>query len=160
MSTAGGTAAPARTGHATAPPPHPLGHRGPSLPPYQQAAADLRQQILSGQLKPGERLPAVRGLQQQYGIASMTARAALHVLRAEGLVDTVHGRGSFVADPLPQGAMGEQMTEDRRIKALEGALRDVLSHIRPQGHPDWELNTCLVSNDQVTKWRAALSAGR
>ncbi len=39
---------------------------------------------------------------------------------------------------------------------MENTLRDVLSHIRPQGHPSWKLNTCLVSNAQLTKWWAAL----
>ncbi|MEU2354557.1 hypothetical protein ABZ599_16570 [Streptomyces misionensis] len=43
-----------------------------------------------------------------------------------------------------------------RIEALEDTLRDVLSHIRPQGHPSWELNTCLVTNAQLTRWWAAL----
>ncbi|MFF5018983.1 winged helix-turn-helix domain-containing protein [Streptomyces sp. NPDC001165] len=128
------------------------------LPPYQRTAADLRRQILSGRLRPGERLPPVRSLQEQYAIAGATAQAALRVLRAEGLVDIVHGRGSFVADPLPQEAkaMSGGTADARRAEALEDTLRDVLSHIRPQGHPSWELNTCLVSNAQLTRWWAAL----
>lgn len=67
MSTVGSAAAPVTGAHATAVPPHPPAHRDPSLPPYRQAAA-LRQQILSGHLKPGERLPSVLSLQQQYAI--------------------------------------------------------------------------------------------
>lgn len=132
--------------------------RGPSVPPYLRAAADLRRQILSGRLRPGERLPSVRGLQERYTIASGTAQAALRVLRAEGLIVIVHGRGSFVADPLPaqaEATSGEP-ADARRVEALEATLRDVLNHIRPQGHPGWELNTCLVTNDQMTKWRAVL----
>ncbi|MFC8366846.1 GntR family transcriptional regulator [Streptomyces sp. NPDC057239] len=82
--------APPTPGHATAPL-RPSALRGPSLPACQQAAADPRRQILSGRLEPGERLPVVRSLQQQYAVAAMTARAALHVPRAEGLVDVVQG---------------------------------------------------------------------
>ncbi|MEW2493890.1 winged helix-turn-helix domain-containing protein [Streptomyces nodosus] len=128
------------------------------MPPYQRTAADLRRQILSGHLRPGERLPSVRSLQEQYAIAGGTAQAALRVLRAEGLIDIVHGRGSFVADPLPQEAkpIGDEAADVCRTEALEDTLRDVLSHIRPQGHPNWELNTCLVTNAQLTKWWAAL----
>ncbi|MGW2425188.1 GntR family transcriptional regulator [Streptomyces sp. NPDC001709] len=128
------------------------------LPPYKRTAADLRRQILSGHLRPGERLPPVRSLQEQYAIASSTAQAALRVLRTEGLVDIVHGRGTFVADPLPQEAkaMSDTTADSRRVEALEDTLRDVLSHIRPQGHPSWQLNTCLVSNAQLTRWWAAL----
>ncbi|MER6354686.1 GntR family transcriptional regulator [Streptomyces sp. NPDC001634] len=75
-------------------------------PPYQRTTADLRRQILSGRLKPGEHLPPVRGLQQPYAIAGATAQAALRVLPAEGLIGIVHGRGSFVAGPLPQEGGG------------------------------------------------------
>ncbi|MFJ8752246.1 hypothetical protein ACIREO_23360 [Streptomyces sp. NPDC102441] len=39
-----------------------------------------------------------------------------------------------------------------RIKELEATLAEVLTHIRPQGHRSWELNTCLVTNEQVTRW--------
>ncbi|WP_073937901.1 winged helix-turn-helix domain-containing protein [Streptomyces sp. CB02400] len=81
-----------------------MGH-SPSGPvaasPYQQAAADLRRQVLSGRLKPGERLPAARSLQQRYAIAGMTARAALHVLRAEGLVHVVQSRAASSPSPCP-----------------------------------------------------------
>ncbi|WP_330351836.1 hypothetical protein [Streptomyces sp. NBC_00582] len=39
-----------------------------------------------------------------------------------------------------------------RIKELEQTLKEVLTHIQPQGHRSWELNTCLVTNEQVTRW--------
>jgi hypothetical protein len=52
-------------------------------------------------------------------------------------------------------ADGEAACADR-AQVLEDTLRDVLSHIRPQGHLRWELNTCLVTNDQLTKWWAVL----
>jgi DNA-binding transcriptional regulator YhcF (GntR family) len=139
-------------------PPSPPKQRFRSLPPYQRAAADLRRQILSGHLTPGEQLPTVRSLQQRYAIANMTVRAALHVLRAEGLVDIVHGKGTFVVEPLPQQTQGVdvEMADADRVEYLEETLRDVLSHIRPQGHPSWELNTCLVTNEQVERWWSTL----
>jgi GntR family transcriptional regulator len=46
-------------------------------------------------------VPPSRVLEDDYGIANMTARAAVRVLRDEGLVRTVQGLGTFVADPLP-----------------------------------------------------------
>ncbi|WNO73081.1 GntR family transcriptional regulator [Streptomyces sp. AM8-1-1] len=67
-------------------------------PPYQHAADELRGDILKGQLKPGEQMPSIRELQDRFGVANMTARSALNVLRDEGLIYTIHGRGSFVAD--------------------------------------------------------------
>ncbi|MEV0441047.1 GntR family transcriptional regulator [Streptomyces spectabilis] len=78
-------------------------------PPYQHAADELRRDIRSGRFKPGEQMPSVRELQERFGVANMTARSALNVLRDEGLIYTIHGRGSFVADV--GGAAGEFTAE-------------------------------------------------
>ncbi|MFF7172183.1 GntR family transcriptional regulator [Streptomyces pseudovenezuelae] len=67
-------------------------------PPYQHAADEIRRDILQGRIKPGEQMPSIRELQERFGVANMTARSALNVLRDEGLIYTIHGRGSFVAD--------------------------------------------------------------
>ncbi|WP_086710067.1 GntR family transcriptional regulator [Streptomyces antimycoticus] len=72
-------------------------------PPYQQAAEAIRSEIKAGKLKPGEQLPSHRELQERFGIANMTARSALRVLREEGLIYTVQGRGSYVADVIGPG---------------------------------------------------------
>ncbi|MFF7203867.1 GntR family transcriptional regulator [Streptomyces sp. NPDC008141] len=70
-------------------------------PPYRLVAEELRRQIRSGRLKPGERVPSSRHLEAHYTIANMTARSALRVLRDEGLIYSMPGRGNYVADPLP-----------------------------------------------------------
>ncbi|MFF8905950.1 GntR family transcriptional regulator [Streptomyces olivaceoviridis] len=67
-------------------------------PPYQHAADELRREIKAGRYKPGEQLPSYRELQERFGVANMTARSALGVLRDEGLIYTIQGRGSFVTD--------------------------------------------------------------
>ncbi|MGD3105525.1 GntR family transcriptional regulator [Streptomyces sp. YGL11-2] len=67
-------------------------------PPYQQAADAIRRDIETGRLKAGEQLPSHSKLQERFNIANMTARSALRVLREEGLIYTVQGRGSYVAD--------------------------------------------------------------
>lgn len=67
-------------------------------PPYQHAADELRREIKAGRYKPGEQLPSYRELQERFGVANMTARSALGVLRDEGLIYTIQGRGSFVSD--------------------------------------------------------------
>src|SRR5690242_19167805 len=67
-------------------------------PPYQHAADELRREIKQGRFKPGQQMPSVRELQERFKVANMTARSALNVLRDEGLIYTIHGRGSFVAD--------------------------------------------------------------
>jgi DNA-binding GntR family transcriptional regulator len=67
------------------------------MPPYQQIAADLRARIESGDLAPGDMLPSITRLSQEYGVAKGTAVKALDVLKREGLTRTVAGWGTFVA---------------------------------------------------------------
>jgi GntR family transcriptional regulator len=63
---------------------------------YVQLAAILRAQIESGELRPGDQLPSETVLTQRYGLARNTVRAAIKVLRDEGLVITRQQRGSIV----------------------------------------------------------------
>ncbi|KQX50842.1 hypothetical protein ASE09_12480 [Streptomyces sp. Root66D1] len=65
-------------------------------PPYVQAADVLRAAIRDGELRPGERLPSARELQRRFGIASSTVQNALRLLKEEGLIYSVLGRGSYV----------------------------------------------------------------
>ncbi len=63
---------------------------------YRQIADRLRDAINNGGLAPGEQLPSERGLMETYGAARGTVRQAVAILRAEGLIETEHGRGGFV----------------------------------------------------------------
>jgi GntR family transcriptional regulator len=67
-----------------------------SVAAYLQVAGFLRARIASGELEPDSPLPSELQLVQEYGIARGTARHAVEVLRNEGLVVTVQGRGSYV----------------------------------------------------------------
>lgn len=68
---------------------------------------DLKGQILSGALKPGEKLPSENVLSKEYGISRQTVRKALELLHNEGFVYAEHGRGTFCSDMVKQeGATG------------------------------------------------------
>lgn len=71
-----------------------------SLPLYIQIAEGLIDQIKSGDLAPGDRLPAERELSETLGVNRMTLRRALRVLEAQGLVQRKHGVGTYVAEPV------------------------------------------------------------
>lgn len=71
------------------------------MPPYRLVADKIRQQIRSGRIKPGERVPSSRDLEAEYKIANMTARSALRVLRDEGWIYSKPGVGNFVTDTPP-----------------------------------------------------------
>jgi GntR family transcriptional regulator len=65
-------------------------------PVYLQVAAILRARIERGEIPPGRALPSESTLMGEYGIARETARKAVRVLRDEGLVQIVQGRGAYV----------------------------------------------------------------
>jgi DNA-binding GntR family transcriptional regulator len=70
-------------------------HDGP-VAPWRQIYALLREQIDSGELPPGSRLPSIVDLAQTYEVALTTVRKALDRLKADGLVVT-SPMGTYVA---------------------------------------------------------------
>lgn len=81
----------------------PLGalDRSADVPAFRQIAADLRRAVVSGQYRPGTRVPSEAALMAHYGVARMTARQAIAELRGEGILVAEHGRGVFVRDMAP-----------------------------------------------------------
>lgn len=68
----------------------------------QRVVAGLKDKILAGDLPPGHKLPSEAELIDDYGVSRTVVREAVTRLRAEGLVETFQGRGSFVlAMPAP-----------------------------------------------------------
>ncbi len=97
----------------------PLSSRDPR-PLYQQISDQVREQILSGELQPGERLPSIRELAEQLTTSVITVRRAYADLEAEGYNYTRAGQGTFVSHR-PQEAIRRQVMED-----FAGTLRDVV----------------------------------
>lgn len=71
------------------------------VPLYHQIRDELRQRILSGELRPGDLLPGEFEICNATGVSRMTARLALSQLANQGMVVRQRGRGSFVASPKP-----------------------------------------------------------
>ena len=65
-----------------------------STPLYVQLADLIREQIRSGKLT--GRVPSVKSLTQEHGVSHITAEKALAELKAEGLIHSVIGKGTFV----------------------------------------------------------------
>lgn len=78
--------------------------------------------VAIGALRPGDRLPSVRELAEFSGSNVNTARAAYATLEAEGVLDTQHGRGTFVAESAasPPG-LGEAIERSMEAAADAGA---------------------------------------
>ncbi|MDI2029097.1 GntR family transcriptional regulator [Saccharopolyspora sp. TS4A08] len=73
------------------------------LPVYvwSQIADDLRADIESGELSPGQRLPAGTEIAEIYGVTKVTAAKAIHHLQEAGLLTVVNGMGTYVTANRP-----------------------------------------------------------
>jgi DNA-binding transcriptional regulator YhcF (GntR family) len=93
-----------------------------STPPFEQLRAQLADRIRSGATAPGERLPTVRGLADELGLAVNTVARAYRELEAEGLVET-RGRNGTVVSWSP----------DSRTRELEQAAAAFAARARSLG---------------------------
>lgn len=66
---------------------------------HHDIADDLRHQITTGSVKPGERLPSEVSLAARYKVSTVTLRRALAVLQGEGLIEKIHGKGNYARRP-------------------------------------------------------------
>ncbi|MEV4724180.1 GntR family transcriptional regulator [Micromonospora humida] len=71
---------------------------GARAPKYLQIAAQLRREVREGRFKPDNRLPAETALAERFHVSPITLRNAIGVLRAEGLIESRHGVGTFVRE--------------------------------------------------------------
>ena len=94
-------------------------------PIYEQIVRQIRGQIIEGSLKENELLPSVRALSRELKISVLTVKKAYDLLDEEGLIVTVHGKGSFVAETNRNLIMEERQKE---VEAdLEKAIRRGIS---------------------------------
>jgi len=123
----------------------PLSLRGPKpgMPLYRWLYEELQARILSGQLRPGVRLPATRDLAAQYGLSRPTIVTAFEQLRSEGYVEGKVGSGTYVSQTLPDALLqapraGSARTKRRRritlsayAKRLQQSPREVARNTLP-----------------------------
>jgi GntR family transcriptional regulator len=88
-----------------------------ALPPYEQLRQQLTALVLGGALAPGDRLPAIRQLAKDLGLAGGTVARAYRELEADGVVST-HGRhGTVVAGPPHRPAPPPELLDAARTYA-------------------------------------------
>ena len=79
-----------------------------NAPIYEQITRQLKDLILSGELEEGTQLPSIRALANDLRISAITTKRAYADLEAQGFIETVQGKGSFVA-----GGNKELLREER-----------------------------------------------
>ena len=96
-------------------------------PIYAQIARQIKQQILSGQLRAGEPLPSIRLLAKELRISVITTKRAYEELEADGFIVTQAGRGSFVA------AQNPALLREEHLKKVEDCLQGAVDAARLGG---------------------------
>lgn len=78
---------------------------------YTHAVNQIRELIRAGVLKPGQKLPTEKELANQLGISRPSFREALRILEAIGMVQTLKGVGTFIAQQASSGAVDDLVSE-------------------------------------------------
>ena len=96
-----------------------------ATPPFEQLRVRVRDAVTAGELGAGAKLPTVRALAEQLGLAVNTVARAYRELETDGIIETRGRGGSFVA---PQGDAGQQQAQV--------AARDFVERTRRLGIDD------------------------
>ncbi|WP_428963642.1 GntR family transcriptional regulator [Micromonospora fluostatini] len=129
-------------------------------PVYVQLAELLRSRVESGDLPPGASLPSESHLSQEYGIGRDAVRAAIALLRAEGVMTTTKGRGTWVretprrsdAELAPGGSAIARMpsSRERREMDLDEGVPVLEIH-----SPDGEVQIVPADQTRITRPQSA-----
>lgn len=102
-------------------------------PIYEQIVNQIKDKIMHGELLEETMLPSVRTLAKNLKVSALTVKKAYDQLEEEGFVNTVHGKGSFVAC-----ANQAQMLEEKK-KEVESEFEQTIRKARSCGMEDTEI---------------------
>lgn len=101
---------------------------------YLRIKQDIIAQIQEGKLQPGELIATEKELAQRYGVSQITSKQALNLLAAEGYVERLRGKGTFVKSAKPDEVIeGKQDKQDKLVKNDKqgNQLEDTVALILP-----------------------------
>ena len=102
-------------------------------PIYEQIEEQIKVKILDQSLMEGSILPSVRTLSKELRVSALTVKKAYDTLEREGIIITVHGKGSYVAHA------GSELRLEEQKKAVESALEEAIRKGRCCGMKDEEI---------------------
>ena len=88
-------------------------------PIYEQVASQIKNQIISGALQPGEMLPSIRSLAKDLKISVITTKRAYDELESEGFIYTLPGKGCFVAE------RSTELLREENLKKIESHMQEI-----------------------------------
>lgn len=102
-------------------------------PIYEQITSQIKTMILNGTLREGEALPSMRLLAKELRISVITTKRAYEDLERDGFIETVTGRGSFVA------GKNLEFVREEHLRIIEEKLQEAVSLARTAGISHGEL---------------------
>ena len=96
-------------------------------PIYEQVTSQIKTHIISGELQEGDPLPSIRRLAQELQISVITTKRAYEELEKEGFIDTVGGKGCFVA------MQNKELLREKKMKTVEELLSDAVLEAKKLG---------------------------
>lgn len=90
-------------------------------PIYEQITSQIKTMILNGTLKEGEALPSMRLLARELRISVITTKRAYEDLERDGFIETVTGRGSFIA------GKNIEFVREEHLRMIEEKLQDAVN---------------------------------
>ncbi len=96
-------------------------------PIYEQITAQVKSAIMSGELQPGDPLPSMRALAKSLHISVITTQRAYEDLQRDGFIDTITGRGSFVA------VQNKDIIQEEQLRNAENHLQEAAEIGRTHG---------------------------
>lgn len=106
-------------------------------PIYEQISSQIKAMIIKGELSEGEVLPSIRGLAKDLQISVITTKRAYDELEKEGFLETMQGKGSFVA------AQNKELMKEKKLKIIEEKLAEVVEESQLLGLKYTEINEML-----------------
>ena len=96
-------------------------------PIYEQIVAQIKQLIMTDVLKEGDALPSMRTLAKKLRISVITTKRAYEELEKEGFIETITGKGSFVA------GKDKELIREERYRQIEALLEKACETARMNG---------------------------
>lgn len=96
-------------------------------PIYDQIASQIKSQIMSGVLQAHEALPSIRFLAKELRISVITTKRAYEDLERDGFIETVAGKGSYVAE------RNLELIREERLRIIQGYLESAVKSARESG---------------------------
>lgn len=102
-------------------------------PIYEQIYQQIKTSILTGKVEAGEALPSIRALAKDLHISVITTKRAYDLLEADGLIETMLGKGTYVS------MQNKELMKEETLRRVEDQLTEIVALLKFNGVTQDEL---------------------